>query len=125
MDYNFFQPRLLPSLLVGVTTYYKPSNHIIEDIGKHCYSDGGNGQSHGIIGDIINVSVGVKHERTDPHDERRLKNDYRVLISRIANVPLPQLDFLYKTQPTHILGTNNEELTIEECGDASRSSFSQ
>ncbi|KAK3603892.1 hypothetical protein CHS0354_042902 [Potamilus streckersoni] len=44
-------------------------------------------------------------------DERRLKNDYSVLISRLAKEFLPQLDFLYKTQPTHILDTYSEELT--------------
>ncbi|KAL3836462.1 hypothetical protein ACJMK2_021894 [Sinanodonta woodiana] len=57
--------------VVGVTTSYQTANRITEDIGKHCYNaivEGVRcGQPFRIIGDNINVSVGVKHERTDHH----------------------------------------------------------
>lgn len=48
-----------------------------------------------------------------PEDERKLKNDYRVLISRVARDYLPNLKFLFANLQSHIMGEYSQELKKE------------
>ncbi|XP_062587879.1 uncharacterized protein LOC134249562 [Saccostrea cucullata] len=60
--------------------------------------------------DLLDIPQGrtrdldVSHFLPTANDERKLKDDYKVLISRIAKTFLPHLTFLYEGQPKHILG---------------------
>jgi hypothetical protein len=60
--------------------------------------------------DLPDVSQGrtrdldLSHFLPNADDERKLKDNYQVLIARIVKVFLPQLTYLYEGQPKHILG---------------------
>lgn len=55
--------------VVGVTTCFQGAGRLVDEIGKHNYDaviqSLKNGNPFRLIGDNINISVGVKHERSN------------------------------------------------------------